>query len=354
MAGAQSPIKGAPRRVEQVVKPSRDNQRPRHTHLDLHVQVFGKSEPPPSQSTSRQPRLTHEDLHNQALSQSKPTPVESESTRGRPRFTHEDLHNQVLTQSESPSRRELPKPPSNSPSVAAPTQPPVLRRPRSGTLSNRPPLPKPPGEVPASRPPLSRQLPPAPVEGSPQSRVYGLPATPSIRRASSFLRTTPTLPSVPEPGTSLSPGVSSASPRYAMTTSPLPVSPESAISPKPARHSIYGVTLRPVGQTSPSVTSPPGNLQRNRTLPPRPLPNRRDSVPVRSQSFQAAASSKPPTLYSFAYLLTCSVVFEAQEPPEQPLKLSMSSLSQFPAPPRPALPTIPSTVRPPANPNRPS
>ena len=134
---------------------------------------------------------------------------------------------------------------------------------------------------------------PAPAEGSslPQPRAYGLPASPSVRRASTFVRTNPTLPSVPEPNASLSPGVSSASPRHAMMTSPLPVSPESA---RPVRHSIYGVTLRPVGQssTSGSVTSPPGNLQRNRTLPPRPLPGRRDSVPVRSHTFQAAASGK--------------------------------------------------------------
>ncbi|KAK7695839.1 hypothetical protein QCA50_000477 [Cerrena zonata] len=118
-----------------------------------------------------------------------------------------------------------------------------------------------------------------------------------------------------------------------MTASPLPVSPESASAPRQARHSIYGVTLRPVTQTSPSATSPPGTLQRNRTLPQRPIPGRRDSVPLRSHTFQAAAS-----------------VFEAQE--SQPLKLSMSSLAQFPSPPRPPLPTIPSAPRP-AN-NRPS
>ena len=169
---------------------------------------------------------------------SEPSPIEKQRSEQRARFTHEDLHNQVFPKSQSPSKRELPTPPSSGSPVSAPTHLPVLRRPRSGTLSTRPPLPTPPGEAPAALvtiparppPPVGRQLPPAPAEGSslPQPRAYGLPASPSVRRASTFVRTNPTLPSVPEPNASLSPGVSSASPRHAMTTSPLPVSPESA------------------------------------------------------------------------------------------------------------------------------
>ena len=121
IAGLQGIPSAGPKR--EAPKQIRSLQRPKNSHLDLHLQVHGKSEP---------------------------SPIEKQRSEQRARFTHEDLHNQVFPKSQSPSKRELPTPPSSGSPVSAPTHLPVLRRPRSGTLSTRPPLPTPPGEAPAA------------------------------------------------------------------------------------------------------------------------------------------------------------------------------------------------------------
>ncbi|CAL1700668.1 unnamed protein product [Somion occarium] len=290
-------------------------RKPRNTHLDHHIQAFGKPE---------------------LVAQTDDIVVAPAKSVRRPRYTHLDLHVQVFGKQNSPSRRELPSPPQATTvprSVASPPAPPPLRsRPRSGTVSNRPSLPSPPMNGSPSRP--VRQLPIAPTESSPTPsppalRTYGLPSTPSqnLRRTPSINRSNASFspfPSVPEPEAMSSTKLNSASPVRSVTTSPLPVTPESAEAPQSFRHSIYGPTVRPVPQPGSNMMSSP-SLVRTKTLPPRQLPRRQGSIQMRAQTYEAGASG-----------------FERLETPDEPpMRLTMSSLAQFPTPPRPSQPVRP-------------
>lgn len=266
-----------------------------------------------------------------------------------------------------PSPRRLPVPPQISvvpltdpavtpsppPSSTSSSSSPSLRtRIRSGTVSNRPPLPTPPpmGPLPATPTPphtppsgsprIARRLPNVPSDISlaeaqaptrPQStlvRGVGLPTDPAvIRRASGigFNRATSfsPLPTVPEPDTLITP-VSASSSRSISPNTPLsrPLPQPRGLEP-PAQPGLSRSGSESARLPAPSA--PMGNppeLSRANSVPGRPLSRiRRGSVANLAKNYDATAPI-----------------------PEEPTRLSMASLSQFPSVPRPPVPSLPSST----------
>ncbi|CCM01581.1 uncharacterized protein FIBRA_03641 [Fibroporia radiculosa] len=263
-------------------------------------------------------------------------------SRRKPRFSHSQLHDMVfplptgLSQVTSPTQL----------SQFDVTSTPSRLRSRAGTVSMRPvPPPKPasvsspkilsplPSDAGSSIPRLS--ISPSATSRRPLTMI-GLPAHPAVnRRMSSALGRSGPSSALPPPPTVIEPEAQSGIPQSVRRLSPRP-SLESIEESSGQAYSVdlvspedaYAKQTTSATLPKPLVLGTPSDLSRAKTMP---------SSRGRDRERRASVVLQKARAYD-----------QSSETGDAPMKITMSTLAQFPTPPRPPLPPLPNN-RPPVS-----